>query len=337
MKAIVLREPFKLEIVDIPRPEPCVGEALLKIRAVGVCGSDLHAYRGRHPLVTYPRILGHEIGAEILEIGENDRGLRAGDSVAVEPLVRCGRCYPCRIGRYNCCVNLKVLGIHSDFGMAEYAVAPVNLLHKAPPKLAFESIALCETLTIGAQAVARGGVCDEDTVAIIGSGPIGLMAMQYAKSLGARVIMLDLVNSRLDLARQLGADHIINPKECDAGEQMEELTGGEGPAVVIEAVGSPRTIRQAVEMVSFAGRVVVVGISAEEVSLDPTYMIRKELDFRTSRNSCNMFPRALKLIKEGKVQTSPMVTHRFPLVEFERALKLMEEHPDRVIKTVLEV
>lgn len=184
MRALLLREPLVMDATDRPEPRPTEGNALVRVRSIGICGSDLHAYRGHHPFVTYPRVLGHELGCEILDIAPNTKELRAGDRVCVEPILNCGTCYPCRQGRYNCCTTIRVFGIHTDGGMTERISVPIDRLHKAPLELSFDELALCETLSIGVQAVKRGQVSAGETALIVGAGPIGLGTLVAARARG---------------------------------------------------------------------------------------------------------------------------------------------------------
>ncbi len=337
MKAVILDAPGQLRVGDVDIPNRKEGEALVEIKAVGICGSDLRACKGKQPFLSYPRVLGHELAGVIEEIDDNERGLKIGDKVVIEPLIRCGKCYPCRVARYNCCVDLQVLGVHTDGGMAEYISVPIELLHKSNSDLPFSVLALAEPLTIGSQAVSRGRVHKKDRVAIIGAGPIGLMALQSAKSIGeVEVAIVDILDSRLQLAKRLGADLTINAEEVDVEEAVLDFTSGEGASVVIEAVGVAETIESTIQLVSSAGRIVFIGLGADKVCFSPHLLIKKEVDILASRTSCFMFPRALELIEEGKVDAASMITHRYKLEEAEEAFKFIEEHPDKIVKVVLE-
>lgn len=217
MRALVLKEPLSIAAGECPdlNSEPRPGCALIRVRSIGVCGSDLHAFRGHHPFVTYPRVLGHELGCEVLAIGANDRGISVGDHVCVEPLLTCGKCYPCRQGRYNCCVNIKVLGIHTDGGMTERIEVPVERLHKPKIDLSYDELALCETLSIGVQAVKRGGVVSGQNVVVVGAGPIGLGAMIAARAKGAKVLVIDPIELNRKTALEMGADAVVDPSHED--------------------------------------------------------------------------------------------------------------------------
>jgi len=304
----------------------------LKIEAIGICGSDIHAYQGSQPFQTYPRVLGHELAAVVAEPAED---LKEGQPVTVEPLLRCGRCYPCRQGRYNCCTELKVIGVHSDGGMCEFIWAPINLVYELPGSLPAHEAAMCEPLAIACQSVSRARITEDDDVLVIGAGPIGLFILQVARAAGARVFVSEVDPDRLKLARDLGADTTIDASREDPGERILELTG-EAPKVVIEAVGSEMTIGQAIDVVSAAGRVVLVGLYGHKMAFEPLSLIRKELDVMGSRNSSGMFPKAIDLASNGDVDLGRMVTHRFPLEKAPEVFRKIDDGTIKPVKVVLE-
>lgn len=338
MKTVVLVEPYHFEVQERPAPEPGPGEALLRVRVVGICGSDLHAYHGSQPFLIYPRVLGHELSAEIVALGPEfpaDRGLAVGDRVCVDLVINCGTCYPCRVGRPNCCVNIKVMGVHVDGGMAEMLTAPADRLYKVPDSIGDEEAALVEPLTIGCQAVARGDVASGETVAVLGAGPIGLVSLLAAKARGARVLISDLLDSRLDLARSLGAEVAVNSSRDDLGKAVADFTSGEGANVVIEAVGIPATVYAALDVVSAAGRVVLLGLGSKPVEIVPTALIRKELDIRASRMNSRRFPEAIDLIARARLPLGELITHRMLLASAADAFELLVRKPDEACKVIL--
>ncbi len=305
---------------------------LIDVKAVGICGSDVRAYRGTQPFQTYPRILGHELAGEVSHsVGD----LEEGRAVTFEPLIRCGECYPCREGRYNCCSNLKVVGVHADGGMCDAMWAPRELVHPLPAGISMEEGALIEPLAIACQAVGRSRLKRNESALVIGAGPIGLLTVQVAKSLGAEVYVSEVDPRRLELAKKLGADAAIDPKAGDVNARIDELTMGEGPVVVIEAVGSESTIRQAINVVSPAGRVVIVGLCSRPMELMPADLIRKELDVMGSRNSSGKFPEAIRMVEAGEVRVSELITHRFPLEEAPRVFDAIEKGEISPVKALL--
>jgi L-gulonate 5-dehydrogenase len=335
MKAVALLEPRRFEIQDRPVPTAGSGEVLIQVRAVGICGSDLHAFHGNQPFVTYPRVLGHEVAGQVAALGSGVDAVSVGDRVCVDLVINCGHCYPCRIGRPNCCVSIQVMGVHVDGGFAEYVVAPVGRVHRLPDSLPDDQAAMVETLTIGCQAVARGDVSSGESVAVIGAGPIGLVAMLAAKSRGARVVVVDLVDRRLELARALGADATINSGTTSLVEEVARFTDGEGANVVIEAVGAVAAVESAIEIVSAAGRVVLLGLGARPVPIVPTALIRKELDVRASRMNSRRFPEAIALASKLLGPLGEMVTHRMPLTSAREAFEMLSSHPESACKVVL--
>jgi 2-desacetyl-2-hydroxyethyl bacteriochlorophyllide A dehydrogenase len=316
------------EVASRPGPD----FVLIDVKTVGICGSDIHAYRGTQPFQSYPRILGHELSG-LVSTGTGD--LEEGQQVTMEPLLNCGECYPCRMGHYNCCTNLKVIGVHADGGMCEEIWVPRNLVHPLPPGTTLEEGAMVEPLAIACQAVDRSRLAKGETVLIIGAGPIGLLALQVAKARGATAYITEVDPIRLELARKMGADETINPAEEDLANRLDELTIGEGPNVVIEAVGSENTIRQSIEQVSAAGRVVLVGLFGGKMELEPIGIIRKELDLMGSRNSSGKFPEALSLIQGGKVDLSGLVTHRFPLEMAPEVFRDLDRGKIKPVKVLL--
>jgi len=344
MKAISIDKPRSVGIIDVPEPKAGENEAIIKIKTAGICGSDLGSYLGTFSLVTYPRIPGHELAGEIVEINANflvkkfgnDRGLAVGDKVTVEPLVRCENCYPCRIGRYNCCENLTVMGVHIDGGMQEYFRAPVHLVHKLPDDMDFSKAALVEPLTIGIHSVNRSQLSEGETALILGAGPIGLVILAVAKSRGAKVISVDLLESRLEKAKQFGADYTINSSKKDVKSAVEQITNGEMANVVFEAIGARETIENTIYLVSYAGRVVMTGYAHEPAQFqEPQLITKKELDILGSRNSQNDFPNAIRFIQASEFDLTKLVTHLLPYTEVRHAFSILDTKIEPVTKILL--
>ena len=290
-----------------PRP----GEALVRVKKVGICGTDLHAFRGRQPFFSYPRILGHELGVEVMALGAGDTdGIAVGDRCAVEPYLNCGNCIACRNGKTNCCVSLKVLGVHTDGGMREIICVPTSKLHRSET-LSIEKLALVETLGIGAHAVDRAKVEAEEQALVIGAGPIGLGVMQFAKAAGARVVALDMNEQRLEFCKkEIGVETTILLGE-GSQDEIREATGGDMPTVVFDATGNLASMQSAFGYVANGGRLVLVGLVLDNLSFyDPDFH-RKEMTLLATRNSTgNDFKRILGLLESGEVDTAPWVTHR---------------------------
>jgi 2-desacetyl-2-hydroxyethyl bacteriochlorophyllide A dehydrogenase len=312
MKQITLERPRCLVATQAAPPVAGPGEALLRIHRVGLCGTDFHAYHGRQAFFTYPRVMGHELGAEVVEAPANDRGLISGSRCTVEPYLNCGQCAPCRSGHYNNCENIRVLGVHEDGGMREYLVAPLDHIH-ASSRLTFDQLALVEPLSIGAHAVTRSGAVEGEQVLVIGAGPIGVAIAQLALALGARVRVVETAPDRRARAGRLGVEVL-----AEGDDRLAD--------VVIDATGNPASMAQDFSRARFGGRVVWVGIVQGMVPVDDPLFHHRELTLLASRNSAGHFPRVIRMIEEGRIDTSPWITHRLALddvpARFEEVAKL---------------
>jgi len=311
MQAVVLDKPGQFSVIEtgypqILRPE----EALLRIRKVGVCGTDQHAYRGRQPFFSYPRVLGHELGAEVLEIGRNDRGIRVGDRCAIEPYLNCGHCIACRRGKTNCCSQLQVLGVHIDGGLQERLVVPTCKLHKSE-KLSYEELALAEPLGIGAHAVRRAQLQPDDTVAIVGLGPIGLSVLQFGSRYTSRIVGVDLAERRLSFAKHTRPDMIAVNGSARMLEQLRDSMNGDLPTVVFDCTGSPKSMMDAFRYVANGGKLILVGLVSGQISFDDPLLHGRELTVMGSRNSTALdLQNVIRLLEAGEVNASSWVTHR---------------------------
>jgi hypothetical protein len=277
---------------------------------VGVCGTDFHAFHGRQPFFTYPRVIGHELGAEVVETPANDRGITVGDHCTVEPYLNCGRCAPCRAGHYNNCEDIRVLGVHSDGGLREFLAAPVDHIYKSL-RLSFDQLALVEPLSIGAHAVMRSGLGPGDQALVVGAGPIGVAITQLALAAGARVRV-----------ERLGVEALAAVEDGLAD-------------VVIDATGNLASMSQSFSRARFGGRIVWVGIVQGAVPVDDALFHHRELTLLASRNSAGHFPRVIRMIEEGVIDTSPWVTHRLSLDEV--PARFEEVTAREGLKTIIEV
>lgn len=336
MKAIKLAAPWEISCIEMERPVPKEGEALIRILAAGICGSDIGAFRGANKLVTYPRIIGHELVGIVESIPEDNRnGIRVGDRVVVDPYLYCGHCYPCKIHRTNCCEDLKVLGVHVDGGMAEYYCHPADMLIKVPDDLSDVEAAMAEPLTISLHGIHRGGLQAGEYCAIIGAGPIGLAAGLVAEAYGAHAIMLDLVQERLDYAQSLGVEYIINSGKEDAVARIREITGGTMAQQVMECSGANPAIRATLDYVSNAGRVTLTGWPKLETSLPTDMFTKKEIDIRGARTSAGEFPEAMELMRTKRVNMMGLLTGTIPIDEAPETIIDMERNPGKYMKVVV--
>ncbi len=336
MKAALFYGPFDIRTEDTAKPAAGRGQAVVKIKAVGICGSDLHFYDGTHPYQNYPRIYGHEMAGIVDETGEGVTGFKRGDRVAIEPLLPCGHCYACRVGKYNCCANLKVIGAHTDGGFAEYLSVPADRLNKIPDDMDFVTASLCEPYTIGAHCMERAAITKEDTVLILGAGAIGLTILDYAKNANARVIVADIHQFRLDKAKSFGADVVINSKQEDLLSRIMELTGNEGASVVIEATGVSKVMESTQDLVAAGGRIVIVGLTTEKVAFTGINFTKKEMTILGSRNSTNMFPYVIKMFSSGKLQQDKLITRVFDFSEIKEAFEYTYNNLSVITKVVIQ-
>ena len=332
MKTVLLKQPGEIGISEIEKTSRRENEVLLKVRSAGICGSDIGAYKGVNPLVSYPRIIGHEIAGEVVEVAADEKTFRVGDRVILEPYVYCGQCYPCTIGHTNCCENLTVRGVHIEGGMAEYVSHPRHLLHKVPEDIPWHLIPMAEPLVIAMHAVKQAEVKAGEHVAITGAGQIGLLAAQYALTLGALPIVVDPVDERLALATRLGVPHVINPVSQDAVAQIKAITKARMAEAAIEASGATSAIRAMVDYVAYAGRIALVGWPKSDIPMPTALFTKKELTIRGSRNSVGQFPESLRLIAEGKVDVAALLTKTVSLEETPATVVDIAEHPERYLK-----
>ena len=336
MKALLLHEPEFASVESVPEPVRQPGEALLRVRRVGLCGSDLNSYRGRNPMVSYPRILGHEIAATIVEIDEGHAPFAVGMDVTVSPYTSCGGCASCLRGRGNACQFNQTFGVQRDGALAEYLCVPVDRLY--PARLDLKSLCLVEPLTVGFHATARGRVTKTDTVAVIGCGGVGLGAVAAAAYRGAKTIAVDLDDQKLAIAQQAGAQYTIHSQQQNLHEALQEFTGGRGPDVIVEAIGTPATFRAAVEEVAFTGRVVYIGYAKEPVSYETRLFVQKELDILGSRNAQpEDFRDVIRMLETGGFPVNAAVSATVPLADAPRILAEWSADPARFTKIMIDL
>jgi threonine dehydrogenase-like Zn-dependent dehydrogenase len=339
MRALVLDAPGKARLAEVPHPgHAAADEVLLRVRVVGLCGSDLSTFAGRNPLVSYPRTPGHEIAATIEEAGVGTPGeFSAGTAVTVVPYTCCGLCASCRRGRPNACRNNQTLGVQRDGGLTEFLRVPWQKL-KAAPGLPLRTLTLVEPLTVGTHAVRRGRVEAGDAVVVLGCGMVGLGAIAAAAFRGARVTAVDRDEGKLEVARRAGATAVVDAREAEWGKQIEQLHGGEGPDVAIEAVGTPQTFRMAVECVAYTGRVVYIGYTKEPVEYETRLFVQKELDILGSRNATEAdFDEAIAMLQARAFPVDDAVSETVPLEEAGAALARWSADPASMRKILVDM
>jgi threonine dehydrogenase-like Zn-dependent dehydrogenase len=337
MQAFYITEPGKTAVSDLQQPRPEAHEILLKTRLIGLCGTDLSTFRGKNPLVSYPRIPGHEIAATIVEVGADvPAEYQPGSDVTVYPNTHCGKCASCRRGRTNACKFNETLGVQRDGAMKGFFTAPWHKVYQAQG-LSLRELSLVEPLAVGFHAVERGRVTAADTVAVIGCGTVGLGVVAGAAAHRATVIAIDLDDAKLALAKQVGAQHAIHSGKEAVHERLGELTEGLGPDVIVEAVGVPATYLLAVEQVAHTGRVVYIGWAKEPVSYETKLFVHKELDILGSRNSLAEFPLVIEMLRNGKFPVEQTISVTVPLKEAGEALRRWNDAPQSYTKILVEM
>lgn len=332
MKALFLESPSVINIKEVPYPERKKGYAIVKMTAVSICGSDISAYRGHGQAIQYPLILGHEAVGTVQEIDENAAGIKVGDHVILDPYLYCGKCYPCSLGRTNCCEELKVLGVQTNGAMCEYISHPDNLLYKLPDNIPLELAPLAEPLTIALHGLHRAQAKKGEHVAIIGAGPIGLLAGMAAHKYGAIPVIIDIVDERLKLAKSLGIEHVINSKTQDVVNCLREITNGRMAEVVLEMSGSHNGIENTLEYASYCGRISLTGWPTGETSLETSLITRKEIDIRGARTSVKEFAEALDMISRGQVNARAILSETVTFDELPAAFKNQSDFPGKYLK-----
>jgi 2-desacetyl-2-hydroxyethyl bacteriochlorophyllide A dehydrogenase len=338
VKTIVLEEPERLRAVESEEPgAPEAGEALVAVQRVAVCGTDLHAYAGSQTFFTYPRIIGHELAVRVLEVGEGVTGVAPGDTCAVEPYLDCGDCVACRAGRPNCCVALKVLGVHQDGGLRERVRVPARKLHPSKT-LGLDALALVEMLCVGAHAVGRAAIEPGARALVIGAGPIGLGIMAFARLGGAEVIALDVDPGRLDHCRTaLGVAHTVVAGD-DAPARIEELTAGDRADVVFDATGSQGSMQAAFGHVAHGGRLVLVGHANVEITFSDPLFHSREMTLLASRNARpDEFTQVIAALEEGRIDIGGWITHRANFDDLIGAFPAFARREGGLVKAIVDV
>jgi L-gulonate 5-dehydrogenase len=333
MKAAIFDAPQQMHVGDWNTPAPGPSEVLVSVKAAGICAGDMYIYQGKNPYATYPIVGGHEICGTVAALGSQVQGVSRGDLVVIEPFLGCGKCYPCRLGKSNCCAQLRIIGVHQAGGYADSVVAPATHLHRVPANLSPTWASFTEPLAIGVQACRRGEVKAGEYTLILGAGPIGLALLEVAKARGARTVVTDVVESRLEFARTLGAETL----KADASllKNVLNQTNGEGAPIVIEATGNPKAMESTVDLVAAGGRIVIVGLVKQgtAVAFPGLDFTRKEMTVVGSRASVNCFPEALQLLASGQIRY-PKVATEFRLWDAPAIFAQLNAEPSSVHKGV---
>lgn len=336
MRRIVTVGPRRIEAQDAPEPTVARDEALIGVEAVGLCGSDVHFYLGDYPYVNYPRTQGHEFVGIVEQLGEGVADLALGQRVAIEPLMPCGTCLPCRRGHTNCCTRMKTIGVQVDGGLCERIALPAANLYPTGD-LPADVAVLSEPLSIAEHAVARAAPQTGDQVVVFGAGPVGQAILVVAVDRGTRVLMVDPLPARLTMAGSFGAEVVVNAADEDAEAAIAAWTDGDGAVAVFEASGVPAVLESAVRAVGASGTIVVVGLSTEPACIPLIAFTRKELNVLGSRNNLGVFGQAVETVRRHASTIGQLVTHRYPLKRADEALEHLIEHPEETEKVVVMV
>ncbi len=335
MKAVILNEPGKLSHHQAPEcPAPGIGEALVRVHRIGLCGTDYHAFHGRQPFFNYPRILGHELGVEVLAVGDGVTNVSVGDRCSVEPYLHCGKCAACRKGLSNCCANIAVLGVHTDGGMREKLIVSAVKLHTSKT-LPYEALALVETLAIGAHAVDRAQVKQGETMVVIGAGPIGLSVIQFGLLNGSRVVVIDRAPSRLEACKNLYPAVTTLDPQHPFGEQLSQLTQGDFADVIVDATGNLTSMGSCLEYAAQGARIVYVGLAQGDVTFNDPLFHRREITLLASRNALpHNFSNIIAAMESGAIDAESWITHRCVLEELPERLPEWSKPEAGVIKAM---
>ncbi|NTE88100.1 Zn-dependent oxidoreductase [Agrobacterium rubi] len=335
MVTISVREPHALLVENREPPSPGPGEIAMQVVRAGICGSDMHILHGSNPFVVYPRIIGHEFSGIVSALGTGVSNLAVGDHVVADPVISCGRCYPCRVGRSNVCAHLQVIGVHRDGGFRSTAVIPQENAVKIHPSLGFDIAALAEPLAVAANVLWRTGCDTRDTVLIYGAGTVGLTVLQVAKMRGARCIVADIDTDRLARARSFGADVLIDSKQQSVAEIVAGEMEGLGPSVVIDGAGIPALLEEACRVAAPAGRIGLLGFSGAPCNISQQEIVRKELTLVGSRLNRRFIPEVIGWLENGDLKPADMITHTFPAADAQAAFDLIDNHPEKTLKVQL--
>lgn len=335
MKSVVIEQPNQLTVADRPLPQPAAGEVRVKVKLAGICGSDSHIYRGHNPFAKYPRVIGHEFYGHIDAVGEGVSPSRLGERVSVDPVISCGHCYPCSIGKPNVCTELVVLGVHRDGGFSEYAAVPARNAWKIPETIADEHAVMVEPFTIAANVTGQVQPTENDIALIYGAGPMGLTTLQALKGVYKvkQVIVADRIDERLAMARNSGADWVINNSQRPLQETLAEK--GIKPTLIVDAACHPSILQEAIALASPAARIVIMGFSSEPSQIIQQGITGKELSIFSSRLNANKFPVVIDWLARGLIDPGKLVTHKFAYQHVTDAIELFEKDQRQCCKVLL--
>lgn len=335
----VMTAPGEITFRQIPVPKAGEGQILIRIRMIGICGSDIHVYHGKHPFTTYPVTQGHEVSGEIVALGQGVEGFHLGQKVTVEPQVFCGKCHPCTHGKYNLCEELKVMGFQTTGVASTYFAVDASKVTPLPESLSFEEGAMIEPLAVAVHAVRRFGEVEGKKVAVLGAGPIGNLVAQSAKALGAEIVMVtDVSDYRLELAKRCGADVTVNTAREDFGQAMVRCMGPDKADVIYDCAGSNVTMNQAIRCARKGSVIILVAVFADMATVDLAVLNDHELDLNTTMMYRHEdYVTAIELVEQGKVQLRPLMSRTFPFRQFKQAYEYIDANRETSMKILVNV
>ncbi len=338
MQAFQVRAPHDFGIVDIDTPQAGAGEVLVRVAFAGICGSDMHIIHGDNAFVRFPRITGHEFAGIVEAVGDGVAGVAIGERVCIDPVISCGECYPCRIGRPNVCTRLEVIGVHRNGGFERHVSVPAGNVHRLPDNVGLDQAALVEPYTIATNVLDRMQPHPGDALLIFGAGVIGLTILQVARAQGLTdITVCDVIETRLETARALGASHIVNGERKDIEAVMAERTGGEGVPLIADAACVPALFPAIVRLASPAGRIGLLGFNATPSDLVQLEVIKKELTLVGSRLNNRKFPDVIEMLASGRLDATALVSHRLPFAEMSEAIHMIDHHPEEARKVLIDL
>ncbi|GKX55515.1 Zn-dependent oxidoreductase [Leminorella grimontii] len=335
MKSVVIQEPGQLVIEDRPLPEPLPGEVRIRVESAGICGSDVHIYRGHNPFAKYPRVIGHEFFGRIDAVGEGVDASRIGERVVGDPVVSCGHCYPCSVGRPNVCTSLQVIGVHRDGGFSESVTLPAKNAHVVPESIADREATMIEPFTIAANICSQMNPGPQDVALVYGAGPMGLTTIQALRGVyGVKeIIVADRIDERLAMAKENGADRTINNTNVSLADELTKL--GVRPTLIVDAACHPSILPEAIGLASPAARIGIMGFSSDPCVINQQGITSKELTIYSSRLNSNRFPMVIDWMKEKKIHPEKLITHQFDYTQVINALETFEKDQKQCCKVLL--
>ncbi|HHV98704.1 MAG TPA: alcohol dehydrogenase catalytic domain-containing protein [Clostridiaceae bacterium] len=337
MLQAVMTAPGQIEFNEVPIPEIKEGQVLVRMRRIGVCGSDIHVYHGKHPYTTYPVVQGHEVSGEIVKVADDVTGLKPGDIVTIQPQVVCGECYPCRHGKYNICENLKVMGFQTTGMASEYFAVDARKVLKLPEGLSFDFGAMIEPLAVAVHALRRSEDVNGKKVLVLGAGPIGNLVAQAAKAMGASEVMItDISEYRLEVAKKCMIDHCINTRKEDVGKAIIEKFGPDKADIILECVGIETTMDQAINNARKGSDIIVVGVFPSKGYVDMGLVQDRELRLiGTLMYREEDYIKAIELVQQGKINLEPLISNHFTFRDYKKAYEYIQEKGEYAMKVII--